>query len=184
MTAGEKVRLAREKKGMTQEQLAHKLGYKSHSSIKTIECYDREIPETMLIPLAEALDVSPNYFRDDNDVELETKDILKRLRKSAGHSNTFELCKALGISQTAYSSYESGKRKPSTSQLIMIADYYNVSVDYILGRQSGNPVELIAKQYGMDDDEKEMLYNYLDLSINERKNIVSAMKLLMSTMKK
>ena len=184
MTVGDKVRLAREIKGMTQEELAHKLGYKSHSSVKTIEYYDREIPDAMIIPLAEALDVSPNYFKDDNDVELETKDILKRLRKSAGHSNIVELCKILGISQTAYASYESGKRKPSTSQLIMIADYYNVSIDYILGRKSGNPIELIAKQYGMDDDEKEMLYNYLDLSINERKNIVSAMKLLMSTMKK
>lgn len=39
-----------------------------------------------------------------------------------------------GIEQALLSKYESGKRIPPTETLIILADYYNVSIDYILGR--------------------------------------------------
>ena len=40
----------------------------------------------------------------------------------------------LGMSQTGYSKYETGECDVPTSILIKLADYYGVSVDYILGR--------------------------------------------------
>lgn len=40
----------------------------------------------------------------------------------------------LGMSQTGYSKYETGERDVPTSILIKLADFYGVSVDYILGR--------------------------------------------------
>lgn len=45
-----------------------------------------------------------------------------------------ELAKALSISRTALTNYETGLREPSYSTLIDIADYFNVSLDYLLGR--------------------------------------------------
>lgn len=45
-----------------------------------------------------------------------------------------ELAKALDISQRAYSHYENGTRKIPTDILIALADYYNCSIDYLLGR--------------------------------------------------
>ena len=39
-----------------------------------------------------------------------------------------------GIEQALLSKYESGKRIPPTETLITLADYYNVSMDYIMGR--------------------------------------------------
>ena len=39
-----------------------------------------------------------------------------------------------GIEQALLSKYESGKRIPPTETLIILADYYNVSMDYIMGR--------------------------------------------------
>lgn len=39
-----------------------------------------------------------------------------------------------GIEQALLSKYESGKRIPPTDTLIILADYYNVSMDYIMGR--------------------------------------------------
>ena len=39
-----------------------------------------------------------------------------------------------GIEQALLSKYESGKRTPPTDTLIILADYYNVSMDYIMGR--------------------------------------------------
>ena len=43
-----------------------------------------------------------------------------------------------GIEQALLSKYESGKRIPPTDTLIILADYYNVSMDYIMGR-TDNP---------------------------------------------
>ena len=43
-----------------------------------------------------------------------------------------------GIEQALLSKYESGKRIPPTETLIILADYYNVSTDYILER-TDNP---------------------------------------------
>jgi transcriptional regulator with XRE-family HTH domain len=39
-----------------------------------------------------------------------------------------------GIEQALLSKYESGKRIPPTETLMTLADYYNVSMDYIMGR--------------------------------------------------
>lgn len=43
-----------------------------------------------------------------------------------------------GIEQALLSKYESGKRIPPTETLITLADYYDVSMDYIMGR-TDNP---------------------------------------------
>lgn len=39
-----------------------------------------------------------------------------------------------GIEQALLSKYESGKRIPPTETLVTLADYYDVSMDYIMGR--------------------------------------------------
>ena len=44
-----------------------------------------------------------------------------------------------GIEQALLSKYESGKRIPPTETLMILADYYNVSMDYIMGRTE-NPL--------------------------------------------
>ena len=45
-----------------------------------------------------------------------------------------ELAEMLNVSQTTYSRYESGELAIPSAALIKLADFYNVSVDYILGR--------------------------------------------------
>lgn len=47
-----------------------------------------------------------------------------------------ELASFLNCTQVCYSHYENGKRDIPTSVLILLADYYNTSVDYLLGRTS------------------------------------------------
>ncbi len=43
-----------------------------------------------------------------------------------------DLAKVLNCTQVAYSRYELGKREIPTDALVVIADYYHTSVDYIL----------------------------------------------------
>ena len=49
-----------------------------------------------------------------------------------------EVAKLLEMSQTGYSKYETGENDIPTSVLQRLADFYNVSVDYILER-ADNP---------------------------------------------
>lgn len=60
---------------------------------------------------------------------------LKKLRSNKGKQQK-EVAIDLGISSTGYSSYENDLRMPGINMLIKIADYYNVSTDYLLGRES------------------------------------------------
>lgn len=59
MTIGEKIKQARIEKGMTQEELGKKLGYKSRTSINKIETGERDIPRSQLKRIANILGVSP-----------------------------------------------------------------------------------------------------------------------------
>ncbi len=45
-----------------------------------------------------------------------------------------EIAAVLGIDQRVYSNYETGKREIPTRFVVALADYYNTSTDYILGR--------------------------------------------------
>lgn len=53
--------------------------------------------------------------------------------------NQTEIAKMLGMSQTGYSKYETGENDIPTAVLIKLANFYNVSVDYILDR-TPNPI--------------------------------------------
>ena len=61
------------------------------------------------------------------------QNILKSLRSSHGLTQE-ELSKNLKISRSTIGMYESGARQPDFETLELIADYFNVDTDYLLGR--------------------------------------------------
>ena len=62
---------------------------------------------------------------------------LKELRKKKGISQ-LRLATELNTTQNTISRYETGEREPGIAELIKIADYFNISVDYLLER-TDNP---------------------------------------------
>ena len=58
---------------------------------------------------------------------------LKELRVSKELSQD-DLAKALGLAKSSISMYEKGKRKPSFEVLESLADFFNVDMDYLLGK--------------------------------------------------
>lgn len=62
---------------------------------------------------------------------------LKALRKKKGLSQ-LRLAVELNTTQNTISRYETGEREPGIAELIKIADYFNVSIDYLLER-TDNP---------------------------------------------
>ncbi len=62
---------------------------------------------------------------------------LRELRKKSGISQ-LKLALDLNTNQNTISRYETGEREPGIVELIKIADYFNVSVDYLIER-TDNP---------------------------------------------
>ncbi len=64
---------------------------------------------------------------------------IKGLREDNDMNQT-ELALILNISQRTYSHYERGDREIPLKILVSLADYYNVSIDYLLGRTNKKEV--------------------------------------------
>ena len=58
---------------------------------------------------------------------------LKELRENAGLKQT-ELAAMMGITERQYQRYESGDQEPRLAGWIWLADYFQVSLDYLVGR--------------------------------------------------
>ena len=61
------------------------------------------------------------------------KERVKRLRKEKRFTQR-EMSERLGMTMRAYQSYEQGTRYPDFPGLIKLADFFDVSIDYLVGR--------------------------------------------------
>ena len=61
-------------------------------------------------------------------------EVLRKLRKERGITTT-ELGVAVGCTNPTITNYELGYRQPDNEMLLKLADYFDVSVDYLLGRE-------------------------------------------------
>lgn len=108
---------------------------------------------------------------------METKDILKSLRKSNGYSTMQEFCAAADISFSTYQNYESGKRVPTAEILVKLADFYGVTTDYLLGRPDAKePADPIASLPTVDEMEKDLFREWLDLDEASRKAFLDILR--------
>lgn len=97
---------------------------------------------------------------------------LARARKNAGFTQE-EIERALNIKQSAIASYESGRSRPTYENLVKLADFYDVTCDWLLGAKRAAEAERlereeISKAFGgsikldtMTDDEIEMIKSIL-----------------------
>ena len=79
--------------------------------------------------------------------------ILKSLRKSLGLTQD-ELANKLEVSRSTIGMYESGSREPDYKTLGAIADFFNVNIDYLLGRT--NKTTVLPNHYYLDEDAREV----------------------------
>lgn len=99
---------------------------------------------------------------------------LKELRKE-GHLTQVELAKRLGIGQSSYADWERGKKNPTQENLIKIAQFFNVPLDYLVGNSNKEDeldnIELLFRMNskGLTDEEKEIFKRELIEFMKERK---------------
>lgn len=81
---------------------------------------------------------------------------IRELRK-AKKVTMKELGNIIGVAESTMSLYETGKRKPDPETLSRLADYFNVSVDYLLGRDGDQPNPTPSPADRQRRDVEEML---------------------------
>lgn len=104
--------------------------------------------------------------------------LLKELRKEKDVTQK-DVADYLGVVRGSYAHYEIERRQPDYDTLIKIANYFNVSVDYLIGRTR-------IKEYGSLTnlqefatlDEKRLLREFRSLSAANKKVVVALIKQL------
>ena len=98
-------------------------------------------------------------------------DILDRISKLLNGREQRELTDFLGIKSVAFSEWKSGKSKSYKKYLIEIADFFNVSIDYLVYGKEINSI-----QDNLSEDEKRLLNMYSQLTDIEKGEILGELK--------
>lgn len=106
---------------------------------------------------------------------METKDILKQLREKNNYSIK-DVANGTKMQYTMCREYESGDRRLGMSAAIKFADFYGVTIDYLLGRPEATPpvdaLAQLSKDKAMSTLEEELLRKYMDLPHEARRAVV------------
>lgn len=70
---------------------------------------------------------------------------LKELRKEKKLTQA-EISKILNVAPTTYNGYETEKFEPTIETLCILADYYGVTLDYLIGRNYTNDIGYLNDQ--------------------------------------
>lgn len=107
-------------------------------------------------------------------------DRFKQLREESGLTQE-ELARRLGVSKGTVGNYESGARTPrKLDDLNSLADYFNVEIDYLLGRSNDRPdftleeLWIISCYRNADDDTRSGIKSILRRFDKSEENAISA----------
>ena len=70
----------------------------------------------------------------ENSVDVKVAERIKDLMAEKGLNQT-KLAKNIGLKQNTISAWLLRKKEPSINSLWLLADYFNVSIDYLVGRE-------------------------------------------------
>lgn len=149
MTLGDKIRIRREEAGLSQDELAHKLGYKSRSTIAKLESGVNDLTQSKLKAFADALNTTVADLLDwDDPIEKSNTEEAKKmielfnvrlssLLKESGMSQT-ELSEMLGVSRSTVNKWIIKKSLPRMGIIQKLSDYFGVPKSYFLEESAEN----------------------------------------------
>lgn len=80
-----------------------------------------------------------------------------------------EVANDLNMQKQTYQNYEYGKREPDFLTLIKLADYYQVSIDYLLGHSTQNKLDLTT----LTNNQKEIINITMNLNSDNCKILLA-----------
>lgn len=105
------------------------------------------------------------------------KNRLSYLRHLSGLTQQ-DLADKLMIGRSTYSAYETGKHDFTLDSLILLADYYNVSLDYILCRS-----DIPKSNFILSETERFLLEAYSQLNTTNRQTLLAVAQALFNNQK-
>lgn len=102
---------------------------------------------------------------------------LKKLREQKGLSQA-EIARRLNINRITYSQYEMGRRHPDYETLNKIADFYGVSIDYLLGRKLNDEIEVVDLEEVLESKTKKVVWKGKELTEEQRKSLKDMIDLI------
>lgn len=96
---------------------------------------------------------------------------LKSLRKEKG-LNQSELANNIGLRQSHISSWELNTSDPSLYNIMLLADYFNVSIDYLTGREEEDG-RIIVQELELPSDERHLINCYRNLPEELKKTCIT-----------
>ena len=84
----------------------------------------------------------------------------------------YQIAKETGISQGLMGECKKGLKTPTTQNLIKIADYLNVSIDLLLGREIKQQIAPTETDEG-DSNKQRLLRNYDDMNESAQEHIAN-----------
>ena len=99
-------------------------------------------------------------------------EILKMLRENRSYTQQ-RLADALHVTKNSISHYERGISMPDLGTLCAIADIFDVSLDYLLGRSDFNlPNHMLKKKIGKTTSAGKMLESIIKLDSNHSADLI------------
>ncbi len=99
---------------------------------------------------------------------------IAKLRKEK-HLNQVGLAMKLNISQYMVSAYETGRHQPTMDMLIELADFFNVSIDYLVGKSEIRYCADIFLNNGLSKKELELLNMFRTLTQEKREQAIGVL---------
>lgn len=96
---------------------------------------------------------------------------LKSLRTEKGISQQ-QLADIIGTTQQSINKYENHKIEPDIATLISIAQYFNTSVDYLIGNTEINRVIENVEKFDLNGNEANLITKFRLLNDKEKESIM------------
>lgn len=95
---------------------------------------------------------------------------LKLLRRKKGLSQQ-QLADVIGVSQQSINKYENHNIEPDIFTLTALADFFDTSVDYLIGHSEINRIIEPVNPYDLNSDESNLIDRYRKLNKSEKESI-------------
>lgn len=95
---------------------------------------------------------------------------LKLLRQLHGVSQQ-RLAEAIGSTQQSINKYENHQTEPDIATLMLIADFFHTSVDFLIGHSEAQAESEGVPVYRLNADEVKLVNQYRQLSLKEKDSI-------------
>lgn len=159
------IKTARVNANLSQKEIAITLGV----SIPTVSDWEsgKKFPSGKnLIKLAQVLHTTTDFLLGCEDTKKEPTSVaesglpmmirIKNLRRMSGETQE-SIAALIGITRGAYANIENGKREPDIKTMTILANHFDVTIGYLLGRTDEKEKPTPVSEDGLDDQDRQLM---------------------------